>query len=151
VFQLILADGSTHPHTGSLVFVDRNVDPKTGTIMLEAAFPNPETIVRPGQFARVRTAVDNKKGAVLVALRSIQENQGVTSVMVVKADDTAEVRVVKTAEHVGDLCVIETGLKAGERVMVEGMQKARPGAKVKPETVPLEELAHIDGAPAKGP
>ena len=150
-FQLILADGTTHPHAGHLVFVDRNVDPKTGTIRLEAAFPNPGGIVRPGQYARVRAAVNTKMGAVLVGQRSIQEMQGISNVAVVKADDTVEIRPVRPAERVGALVVIESGLKPGERVIVEGLQKVRPGIKVKPETIPLEELAALSGAAPKAP
>jgi membrane fusion protein (multidrug efflux system) len=147
-----LADGSIHPYDGHLSFVDRNVDPSTGTIRLEAAFPNPGGIVRPGQFAKVRAVIDTKKGAVVIAQRSIQEAQGVANVAVVKPDDTVEVRMIKTAERVGDLVVIEQGLKAGERVVVEGVQKVRPGGKVKAEMVPLDELASIDGkSPPKGP
>jgi membrane fusion protein (multidrug efflux system) len=144
-FQMILADGSVHPEPGTLVFVDRNVDPQTGTIRLQASFPNPGGLVRPGQYARVRSSVSVKKNAVLVAQRSIQEAQGITSVVVVQPDDTAEVRTIKTSDRAGDLVVVEEGLKPGERVVVEGMQKVRPGMKVKPELVELEELAHLDG------
>jgi len=144
-FQMILADGSTHPYPGSLVFVDRNVDPATGTIRLEAAFPNPTGLVRPGQYARVRASVSVKKDAVLVAKRSVTEAQGISSVAVVKSDDTVEVRPVKAADQVGDLVIIESGLKAGERVIVEGVQKVKAGLKVKAEAVPLEELASVDG------
>ena len=96
-FELILADGSVHPAQGTLVFVDRNVDAKTGTILLEAAFPNPGGIVRPGQYARVRAAVDTKKGAILVPQRAVQELQGIYNVAVVGGDDTVEVRPVKPA------------------------------------------------------
>lgn len=147
-FQMILADGSTHQYPGSLVFVDRNVDPQTGTIRLEAAFPNPNFLIRPGQYARVRASVSVKKDAVLVAQRSIAEAQGISSVGVVKSDDTVEMRPVKTADRVGDLVIIESGLKPGERVIVEGLQKVRSGMKVKAETVPLEELTALDAKAA---
>jgi membrane fusion protein (multidrug efflux system) len=151
-FKLILADGSTHPHDGTLSFVDRNVDATTGTILLEAQFPNPGAVVRPGQFAKVRAAATVKSGVVLVAQRSVQENQGITSVLVVKPDNSAEMRVVKVADRVGDLVIIDSGVKPGERIIVEGMQRVRPGMKVKPEAVSLDELATIDkSAPAKGP
>ncbi len=139
--EMLLADGSVHPHTGSLVFVDRNVDPVTGTILLEASFPNPEEIVRPGQYARVRTAVEVKKGAILVPQRAVQEIQGLFNVAVVKADDTVEFRPVKAAERFGALWIIDSGLAPGERIVVEGLQKARPGVKVAPETVTIEEGA----------
>jgi membrane fusion protein (multidrug efflux system) len=138
-FELLLADGSTHPQAGSLVFVDRNVDPQTGTILLEASFPNPEQIVRPGQYARVRTAVDVKRGAILVPQRSVQELQGIYNVAVVKPDDTVDVRMVTPGERIGSLWVIESGLDPSDRVVVEGLQKVRPGVKVTPESVTVEE------------
>jgi len=138
-FQMILADGSTHPYPGTLSFVDRNVDDKTGTIRLEASFPNPGNIVRPGQFARVRAAVSIKKNAVLVTQGAVVEAQGINSVAVVKPDDTVEMRVVKAAERIGNLVILDSGLKAGERIVVEGIQKVRAGAKVQPTLVPLEE------------
>ncbi|MGH9322624.1 MAG: efflux RND transporter periplasmic adaptor subunit [Vicinamibacteria bacterium] len=138
-FELVLADGTVHPHPGTLVFVDRNVDPQTGTILLEASFPNPERIVRPGQYARVRAAVDLKKDAILVSQRSVQELQGIYNVAVVKPDDTVDIRMVTPAQRIGTLWVIDSGLNSGERVVVEGLQKVRPGVKVTPETVAVEE------------
>jgi membrane fusion protein (multidrug efflux system) len=148
-FELVLADGSVHAQKGAIVFVDRNVDAATGTIMMEAAFPNPGGIVRPGQFARVRAAVDVKNGAILVPQRAVAELQGIYNVAVVGADDTIELRMVKPAQRIGTLWVIDSGLKAGERVVVEGMQKVRTGVKVKPEMVKIEEGAETaPGAPA---
>jgi membrane fusion protein (multidrug efflux system) len=140
--ELELADGSTHGEAGKLVFVDRNVDPQTGTILLEAAFPNPEQIVRPGQYARVRAAVDVKKGAVLVPQRAVQELQGIYNVAVIKPDDTVDIRMVTPGERIGSLWVIEKGLEPGDKVVVEGIQKVRPGVKVTPELVSVEEQAN---------
>lgn len=131
-FEMILADGSVHPEKGDLVFVDRAVDPVTGTILVEVAFPNPGSTVRPGQYARVRVAVDEKKGAILVPQRAVTELQGIYNVAVVKPDDTVEVRMVKAAERVGTLWVIDQGLQPGDRIVVDGVQKVRPGIKVKP-------------------
>ncbi|MEI9947527.1 MAG: efflux RND transporter periplasmic adaptor subunit [Pseudomonadota bacterium] len=138
-FQMVLADGSTHQYPGTLSFVDRNVDDKTGTIRLEASFPNPNGLIRPGQFARVRAAVSVKKGAVLVTQGAVVEAQGINSVAVVKPDDTVEMRVVKPAERIGALIILDSGLKPGERIVVEGLQKVRGGIKVQPQLVPLEE------------
>ena len=138
-FELVLADGSVHPEKGRLVFVDRNVDPVTGTILLEAAFPNPNAIVRPGQFARVRAAVDLKKGAILVPQRAVTELQGVYNVAVVGSGDTVEIRMVTPAERIGTLWVIDSGLKAGDRIVVEGLQKVRAGMKVKPAMVAIKD------------
>lgn len=145
-FQLVLSDGSVHPHEGKLVFVDRNVDPQTGTILLEAAFPNPGGIVRPGQYARVRATTDLKKDAILVPQRAVQEMQGIYNVAVVSGD-TVELRLVKPAQRIGTLWVIDSGLKAGERIVVEGLQKVKAGTKVKAETVTIDEGAQ--GAPVK--
>jgi membrane fusion protein (multidrug efflux system) len=138
-FELLLADGTVHDQPGKLVFVDRNVDPQTGTILLEASFPNPARIVRPGQYARVRAPVDLKKSAILVSQRSVQELQGIYNVAVVKPDDTVDIRMVTPGERMGTLWVIDSGLNTGERVVVEGLQKVRPGVKVTPETVTVEE------------
>jgi membrane fusion protein (multidrug efflux system) len=114
-FEMLLADGSTHPYKGSLVFVDRNVDARTGTIRLEASFPNPGNILRPGQYAKVRAAVSTKKGAVLAQQGALMELQGITSVAIVKSDDTVEMRVVKPAERIGALVILDSGVKAGDR------------------------------------
>lgn len=138
-FELILADGSVHPEKGRLVFVDRNVDPATGTILMEAAFPNPGFIVRPGQYARVRVAVDLKLGAILVSQRSVSELQGIYNVAVVGGDDTVEIRMVTPGQRIGNLWLIDAGLKPGDRVVVEGLQKVRPGMKVKPEVTTIVE------------
>jgi membrane fusion protein, multidrug efflux system len=138
-FELILADGSVHTEKGRLVFVDRNVDPQTGTILAEAAFPNPGGIVRPGQYARVRAAVDLKAGAILVPQRAVSELQGIYNVAVVGGDDTVEIRMVTPAERIGTLWVIDSGLKAGERIVVEGLQKVRAGVKVAPVPMKIEE------------
>jgi membrane fusion protein (multidrug efflux system) len=138
-FELVLSDGSVHPEKGRLVFVDRNVDPTTGTILMEAAFPNPGGIVRPGQYARVRAAVDLKKGAILVPQRAVSELQGIYNVAVVGGDDSVEIRMVTPAQRIGNLWVMDAGLKAGDRVVVEGLQKVRSGVKVKAEAVTIEE------------
>jgi membrane fusion protein (multidrug efflux system) len=147
--ELVLADGTVHSEKGRLVFVDRNVDPATGTILLEAAFANPDGIVRPGQYGRVRAAVETKAGAILVPQRSVSELQGVYNVAVVKADDTIEMRMVTPGQRVGSLWLIDSGLKAGDRVVVEGVQKVRAGIKVKPETVTIQEgpAAEAPGTP----
>jgi len=137
--ELVLADGSLHPYTGRFVFVDRTVDPRTGTILLEAGFPNPGGIVRPGQYGRVRAAVDLKKDAILVPQRAVLEMQGIDRVAVVAADNTIEFRQVKTGQRIGSLWVIDSGLAAGERIVVEGLQKLRPGVTVSPEMVTISD------------
>jgi membrane fusion protein, multidrug efflux system len=148
-FEMVLADGSVHPHKGKLVFVDRAVDAQTGTILVEVAFPNPGGVVRPGQFARMRVAIDNKKGAILVPQRAVTELQGIYNVAVVKPDDTVELRMVKAGERIGTLWVIDEGLKAGDKVVVDGVQKVRAGVKVKALPATIEEgVSQAAAAPA---
>jgi membrane fusion protein (multidrug efflux system) len=149
-FEMVLSDGAVHPEKGELVFVDRAVEAETGTILVEVAFPNPGGVVRPGQFARVRVAIDEKKGAILVPQRSVSEMQGVYNVAVVKPDDTVELRMVKAAERVGNLWVIDAGLKAGDRVVVEGVQKVRSGLKVTAVPTSIDEAA-APAPPAASP
>jgi membrane fusion protein (multidrug efflux system) len=149
-FQMVLADNSVHPYEGKFLFVDRAVDAETGTILVEASFPNPERIVLPGQFAKVRAAIEERKDAVLVPQRAVQEMQGIYSVAVVKPDDTIEMRPVKTGERVGALWVIESGLKPDERIVVEGLQKVRPGVKVTAEMVTIEDPPSSSAPPAPG-
>ena len=147
-FEMILADGTVHPYKGHFIFVDRAVDPETGTILVEAAFPNPDGLVRPGQYARVRAAVEVKKGAILVPQRAVQELQGAFNVAVVSPDDTVELRTVTPAERIGSLWIIDSGLKPDERIIVEGLQKVRPGVKVSAQAVTIEEGgAEAPGAP----
>jgi RND family efflux transporter MFP subunit len=131
--QLILADGSTYPHGGTFLFADRQVDVKTGTIKVAIQFPNPGNLLRPGQFAKVRAIVKVKPGALLVPQRAVTEMQGRRLVAVVKPDNTVDIRPVKPAETIGTQWIIDEGLKLGDRVIVEGIQKVRPGAKVEPK------------------
>jgi membrane fusion protein, multidrug efflux system len=150
-FEMVLADGSVHSGKGDLVFVDRAVDAATGTILVEVAFPNPGGTVRPGQFARVRVAIDEKKNAVLVPQRAVTEMQGVYNVAVVKPDDTVEIRMVEAGPRVGTLWVMDGGLKGGDRVVIEGVQKVRAGLKVTPVPTTIEEGAAVaSSAPSAG-
>src|SRR5215468_8259719 len=125
--ELILADGSVYPRRGRAVALDRQVDVTTGTVLARGVFPNPGNVLRPGQYAKVRVVVDVKKGALLVPQRAVQDVQGINQVAVVGADDTVEVRKVKTDARVGPLWIISEGLKPGERVVVEGGERVRPG------------------------
>jgi len=136
--QLILADGTVHPQEGYLDAIERNVDTTTGTIALQIKFPNPGRLVRPGQFGRVRFIIDQKKGALLVPQRAVQELQNLYSIAVVGADNKVAFRNVKVGPREGSLWVIEEGLKPGERVVVEGLQKVREGLVVAPKPVPAE-------------
>ena len=130
-FDLILSDESIHPNSGSFKVVDRTVDPTTGTMKVEAAFPNPGSYLRPGQFARVRVAVSEVEDAILVPQRAVQEQQGAKIVFVVDSTNKVQLRTIRVGDKSDNYLIVLDGLKAGERVIVEGMQKARPGSEVK--------------------
>ena len=132
--ELILADGRVHSQRGMASVANRQVDVKTGTMLIVSLFPNPGNLLRPGQYAKVRAAVETKPGALLVPQRSVQEMQGTFQVAVVGADNKVAMRTVKTGARVGNLWVIDEGLKPGERVVVEGLQKVRDGVTVNPKT-----------------
>ena len=149
--QMVLADGSVYPHPGRVAFTDRNVDPTTGTLLVEAAFPNPEKLVRPGQFATVRAPVEMRRGAILVPQRAVQERQAVFNVAVVAPGDTIQVRRVTPGPRVDKLWVIDEGIAAGDRVVVEGVQKVRPGMKVKPVAAVIPDSASGAAPGAGGP
>jgi membrane fusion protein (multidrug efflux system) len=137
--ELILADGSIFSHKGRLDAIERAVDVSTGTLTGQFSFPNPERILRPGQYGKARFVTDVKEGALLVPQLAVQEIQGLYSVMVVKPDATVEQRMVKAGERVGNLWIIDSGLKPGEKVIVEGLQKVKPGVQVSAKTVNLDE------------
>ena len=133
MLTLVLSDGTEYSIRGDPVFTSRNVDVKTGTIQVEGVFPNPKHLLRPGQYAKVRRATDVRKGALLVPQRAVSEIQGSFQVAVVGPDDKIEIRPVQTGDRDGTLWIIEKGLSTGERVVVEGIQKVRPGMVVVPK------------------
>jgi membrane fusion protein, multidrug efflux system len=128
--DLILADGSVFPHKGKVVIASRAVDEKTGTLMLVAEFPNPSGLIRPGQFGRVRGTIDVVENATLVPQVAVMETQSAKTAYVVDSGNKVEVRTVVLGERVDNLFVVKEGVKPGERVIVEGMQKVRPGMTV---------------------
>jgi membrane fusion protein, multidrug efflux system len=130
--EIVLADGTPYPQQGKFSAVDRDVDQQTGTIRLEALFPNPNNILRPGGFVRVRVTVRNIKGALLVPQRAVNELQTSYELAVVGLGNKAEIRSVKVGDQFGSLWVIEDGIKPGDRIIVEGAQKVRDGELVKP-------------------
>ncbi|HWW74142.1 MAG TPA: efflux RND transporter periplasmic adaptor subunit [Pyrinomonadaceae bacterium] len=129
--ELILADESKHPYEGALRVVDRVVDPQTGTMKIEVSFPNPRSYIRPGQFARLRAVVAERENAVLVPQRAVQEMQGAKTVMVVDEQNKVALRTVSVGDKSDNYLVVLQGLNPGERVIVEGMQKVKPGAEVR--------------------
>jgi membrane fusion protein, multidrug efflux system len=142
--ELILADGSIFSHRGRLDAIERAVDPTTGTLTGQFSFPNPDRLLRPGQYGKARLATEVKEGALLVPQLAVQERQGLYSVMVVKPDATVEQRTVKAGERVGNLWIIDSGVKPGEKVIVEGLQKVQPGAKVVAKVVKTEQEGAAD-------
>ena len=131
---LILADGSQLPDKGKFVFIDRAVDPKTGTLRVRAEFPNPRGALRPGMFARIRVDLGVRPDSILAPQRALAELQGRNFVWVVSADNKATQRAVKVGNEMGSRVLITEGLKPGERIVVEGLQKVREGATVRPMT-----------------
>jgi membrane fusion protein (multidrug efflux system) len=145
--ELRLADGTVYSHTGKVRTVERAVDPTTGTLGLELEFPNPENILRPGQYGKARILLENTVGALLVPQRAVQEMQGLYSVVVV-AGDKAQFRSVKMGPRVDSLWVVTDGLKAGEQVIVEGLQRVQDGMTVAPKPAPAAGQSGSQTAPA---
>jgi membrane fusion protein (multidrug efflux system) len=144
--ELVLADGSTFPEKGKAVLVDREVDPRTGTMTVRGFFPNPQHILRPGQYGKVRAALDTRTGALLVPQRAVMELQGGYRVGVVGPDGKVDLRGVTTGPQVEGMWVIEQGVKAGESVIVTGLQYVRPGMTVKAKPFVPEQAPAGPGA-----
>lgn len=132
-FELIMADNSIYPYPGKLSFVDRALDLTTGTLKIYVSFPNPNQLLRPGLFGRIRVALEEKHDALLVPQRAVQEMQGVKTILVVGKDNKVGVHTVTLGERYKDSFIVTAGLKPGDRVVVEGLQKAIPGQKVTPK------------------
>jgi membrane fusion protein (multidrug efflux system) len=131
--ELVLADGNIYPRRGRVFFVDREVNPQTGAIRVAGVFPNPENELRPGQYGRVRSVIEIRKGALLVPQRAVTELQGNYQVAVVGSGNKVSFRPVKVGERSGSMWVIEDGLKPGETVIAEGLQRVRPNIVVNPK------------------
>lgn len=142
--ELFLVDGSLYPHAGKVAVLNRQVDVSTGTFKVAALFPNPDNLLRPGQYGKVRATMSVDKGALLVPQRAVTEIQGKYLVAVVGADNKVDIRPVTVGERVGTEWVIAKGLQPGEQVIAEGTQKVRPGATVTPKPF-------VAGAPAEKP
>jgi len=148
--ELILADDTRFSHKGRPIFIDRAIDQKTGTIQVRAQFPNPEKLLRPGQFGRVRAVTEQVRDAVLVPQTAVQELQGAKYVLVVDDADKVGQRTVTLREPWQDFYIVATGLKPGERVIVEGLQKARPGMQVKAQVKAPTDQAQTPAASPPG-
>jgi membrane fusion protein (multidrug efflux system) len=131
--ELILADGSTWPHKGKFSFADRQVSPSTGSIQLTGLFPNPGNTLRPGQYGRVRAAIGTSAGALVIPQRAVMELQGSNQVAVVDSANKVSIRSVKVGDRIGKMWIVAEGLRVGERVVAEGVQKVRSGMQVSPK------------------
>jgi len=142
--ELILSDGTTYPHKGEIAFADRQVDVRTGTIRFAAIFPNPQNLLRPGMFSRVRAEIGIKKAALLIPQRAVTEVQGRYLVAVVGSENKVAIKPVKVGQWFGQLWVIDEGLQVGEKVVAEGIQKVREGMVVSPK--PFAEKSRAEPA-----
>jgi RND family efflux transporter MFP subunit len=147
---LVLANGSVYPEPGRFSAADRQVDLRTGTITIQAVFPNPGNILRPGQYAKVRAVTKVDKGALLVPQRAVEELQGGYQVAVVGPNNLVDVRPVEVGERVGNLWIIKKGLKPGERVVVGGLQKVKDGVVVSAKPAPTESAVAANTAASGG-
>ncbi len=152
-FDLILGDGKLYPRKGKFYALDRNLDPKTGSIHYYVTFPNPDATLRPGQYGKIRFVPDTVKNALVVPQEAVTELQGNFQVAVVDQDNKVNIRPVKTGEKIGAMWQITDGLKPGDKVVVEGVQKARQGStvKVKEWTPPAQSPAPIQSASPQKP
>jgi len=150
-FELILGNGSVYPQKGKFYVLDRNLDPKTGAIRYEVTFPNTGNNLRPGQFGKVRFVADTKKGAMVVPQEAVNELQGNFQVAVVDQNNKVSIRPVKMGEKIGSLWEVIEGLKPGDKVVVEGLQKAREGSTVavKDWTPPADALISTADQPKR--
>jgi membrane fusion protein (multidrug efflux system) len=136
--ELILIDGSVYGHAGKVDFVDREVDTTTGAMLVQASFPNPEELLRPGQFVRVRVKGRVIRDGILIPQRCVMELQGLYNVFVVDMNNTVATREIQVGPKVESFWLITDGLKPGEKVIYEGLQKVRDGATVKPTVVDVK-------------
>ena len=136
--ELFLADGTKFAHAGHIENTLNQVDPRTGTLEVQARFPNPDNSVLPGQFGRVRLQTKSRQDVILVPQRAVQQNQSIQVVYTLSAQNKVEVRPVKTGERVGNHWIVEQGLRSGDRVVVEGVLTVRPGATVRPTAYKTE-------------
>jgi membrane fusion protein (multidrug efflux system) len=152
-FDLFLADGTQYPHKGKFYAEDRNLDPKTGSIRMELSFPNPGNRLRPGQFGKVRAVVKVAKDALVIPEQAVTELQGNRLVAVVDSENKIAMRPVKMGERSGAMWQVIEGVKPGEKVVVQGLLKVRPGSPVtvKEWTPPAKEVTSTNSSPAKNP
>ena len=136
--RLILADGQEYPEDGKVDFIDRNIDSSTGSILIQATFPNPDRLIRPGQFARIRVRFSVADDAILIPQKCAQELQGLYSVFVVNGENKLESRQIQVGSSIGEFYLVREGLKAGEKILMEGLQRARQDLEIVPKVTEFE-------------
>ena len=136
--HMTLVDGSLYKHPGKVDFVDRDVDTTTGAMLVQASFPNPENLLRPGQFTKLRVQAQIVRDAILIPQRSVMEVQGLYSVFVVDADNVVQTREIEVGPRLGSAWLISSGLESGEKVIYEGLQKVKDGVTVNPTTAEVD-------------
>ncbi|RLD72683.1 MAG: hypothetical protein DRJ10_18500 [Bacteroidetes bacterium] len=139
--ELILADGSLHKYKGKIDFIDRNVDPTTGAILIQASFPNPEKLIRPGQYTKVKALVEIAENALIIPQRCVKELQGKYSAYIVNNENKVEIRNLEIAGFYQDFYIISEGIEVGEKIIFEGIQKVAPQMEVKPIVIEFKSQA----------
>jgi membrane fusion protein (multidrug efflux system) len=140
---LILADGSTFKYKGLVDFINREVDPETGSILIQTTFPNPEGLLKPGQYAKVVVHMDDVKDGLLIPQRCVMEMQGQYSVYVVNDKNIVETRQIPKGEYIGDLLLVREGIQAGDKVVIDAIQKVRTGLEVNPQIIEFQSQSNI--------
>ncbi len=149
--QMILANGQTFPYPGKFRAMDARTDATTGTVSIDIAFPNPDRILRAGQFARVRSVSETLKGALVIPTRALTELQGTQRVAQIGAGDTVHIKTVKTGPNSGNMTVIVDGLQVGDKVVVDGLQRARDGSVVRADARPAAHGLHRRAGDSRQP
>ncbi len=140
---LILADGSTFKHKGVVNFINREVDPETGSILVQTSFPNPDNLLKPGQYAKVVVMMQEVKGGLLIPQRCVMELQGQYSVYVVNSENKVETRQIVAGDSVGDLLLVNDGLQVGDKVVIDALQKVGAGMVVKPKVTVFKSQSNL--------
>jgi len=143
--ELILGDGTLYPRRGKVLFVNREVDSRTGTIQVRGEFAYPGNVLRPGQYARIRAVTELRKGAMLIPQQSVAELQGIYQVGVVGADNKVTIKTVKLGPVFGDMWIVDSGLQPGENVIVDGLQRVRTGMTVVPSPYKDTQVSAVTG------
>ncbi|HEX3410070.1 MAG TPA: efflux RND transporter periplasmic adaptor subunit [Candidatus Binataceae bacterium] len=148
LLEMILADGKTYKYPGHFYVANRQIDASTGTITIQGVFPNPDDLLRPGMYAKIRAATDVSKDTLLVPQEAVLETQGQYQVAVVGADNKVNMRMVKIGKQAGALRIIESGVGPGDRVITQGLQKVSEGMEVRPVPAPVQAGSATESAPA---